>query len=82
MRWKILTESKKIITIIIEDELVDSFMDYVEEMKKITKARIPITIKKTISDPIEKKRALKRWNRSFGYYYSNPNRFNFGLTDL
>ncbi|NVM36821.1 MAG: hypothetical protein HWN81_14590 [Candidatus Lokiarchaeota archaeon] len=31
---------------------------------------------------IDKKRALKRWKQSFGYYSLNPERFNFTLKDL
>jgi len=69
-------------TIILEDQLVDSLIDYVEEMRKTNKTYIPITIKESDSDPIEKKRALKRWKKSLGYHYLNPNRFDFGLKDL
>ncbi|MFW9950432.1 MAG: hypothetical protein ACFFKA_09960 [Candidatus Thorarchaeota archaeon] len=77
-----MTESKKIVTIILEDELIDSLMDYVEEMEKTNKSHISITIKERNSDPIEKKRALKRWKKTFGYYSYNPNRFEFSLKDL
>ena len=33
-------------------------------------------------DPIEKKRALKRWKQTFGYYSLHPEKFRFGLKDL
>ena len=31
---------------------------------------------------IDKKRALKRWKQSFGYYSLNTEKFKFGLKDL
>ncbi len=82
MRWEFLTESKKIITITLENELVDSLIDYVKEMRKIKKSSIPIAIKDSENDLIEKKRALNRWKTSFGYYNLNPDRFTFSLKDL
>ncbi|MFX1478159.1 MAG: hypothetical protein ACFFCI_08500 [Promethearchaeota archaeon] len=33
-------------------------------------------------DPKEKKRVLKRWKQTFGYYSLNPEKFKFGLKDL
>ena len=33
-------------------------------------------------DPKEKKRTLKRWKQTFGYYSLNPEKFGFGLKDL
>ncbi|MHA2008390.1 MAG: hypothetical protein ACW99E_07515 [Promethearchaeota archaeon] len=34
------------------------------------------------SDFIDKKRALKRWKQSFGYFCLHPEKFRFGLRDL
>jgi hypothetical protein len=33
-------------------------------------------------DPIEKKRALKRWKKSFSYYCHHPEKFRFGMKNL
>jgi hypothetical protein len=33
-------------------------------------------------DPVEKKRALKRWKQSFGYYCHHPEKFRFGIKNL
>ncbi len=33
-------------------------------------------------DPIEKKRALKRWKKSFSYYCHHPEKFRFGIKNL
>ncbi|NVM34741.1 MAG: hypothetical protein HWN81_04035 [Candidatus Lokiarchaeota archaeon] len=41
-----------------------------------------IIIKKEPLDPIDKKRAEKRWKQSIGYYQLNPHQFNFGFRDF
>lgn len=33
-------------------------------------------------DTVEKKRALKRWKQSFGYYCHHPEKFRFGIKNL
>ncbi|MFW9827617.1 MAG: hypothetical protein ACFFEY_08500 [Candidatus Thorarchaeota archaeon] len=33
-------------------------------------------------DPIDKKRELKRWKKSFSYYCLHPEKFKFGFKDL
>ncbi|MFW9819969.1 MAG: hypothetical protein ACFFE5_10195 [Candidatus Thorarchaeota archaeon] len=33
-------------------------------------------------DPIEKKRALKRWKQSFSYFSHHPEKFRFGIKNL
>ena len=84
MRWTNLTESKKIVTLVLDESFIESLMDYIEEMNKIQKAEIPVIISDTteLADPIDKKRALKRYRKSFGYYSMNPGKFAFGLQDL
>lgn len=81
MRWTNLTESKKIITLVLKESFVESLMDYIEEMNKTQKGDIPVKVIDT-ADPIDRKRALKRYKKSFGYYYTNPGKFAFGLKDL
>ena len=49
-----------------------------EQKEKITVA--PVV--KDESDLIEKKRALRRWKQSFGYYCLYPEKFRFGLRDF
>ncbi|MFX0104594.1 MAG: hypothetical protein ACFE75_03775 [Candidatus Hodarchaeota archaeon] len=53
-----------------------------EESKepKIKPSQIPFVQKEV--DLIEKKRELKRWKKSFGYYCLHPEKFKFGLRDL
>ena len=34
------------------------------------------------SRAIEKKRILKRWNKSSGKYYLNPDKYKYGMKDL
>jgi len=53
--------------------------DLKQEPKEKT-SHIPFT--KEGIDLIDKKRALKRWNQSFGYYSLNTEKFKFGLKDL
>lgn len=77
-----MVESKKKVTVVLENYLVESLIDYVTEMNKFQKTEIPITIKNSEPDSIEKKRSIKRWKKSIGYYYLNPDRFAFGLRDL
>ncbi|MHA2281598.1 MAG: hypothetical protein ACXAC5_12195 [Promethearchaeota archaeon] len=50
----------------------------IEPKEKITVA--PVV--KDESDLIEKKRVLRRWKQSFGYYCLHPEKFRFGLRDL
>ena len=42
--------------------------------------KIPITSEK--NSLIDKKRVLKRWKKSFGYYSLNPEKFKFTLKNL
>ena len=34
------------------------------------------------SDEIDKKRIIKRWKMTEGYFYLHPEKFRFGLRDL
>lgn len=43
-------------------------------------SKIPFTGEKNAL--IDKKRALNRWKKSFGYYSLNTEKFKFGLKDI
>lgn len=64
------------------EELYDVF-NKPEDSKKEPKDEI-IEIPGTSEENslIDKKRVLKRWKKSFGYYSLNPEKFNFTLRDL
>jgi len=68
--------------IISKDEEVGKYYikeDFnLEPKEKITVA--PVV--KDESDLIEKKRTLRRWKQSFGYYCLYPEKFRFGLRDF
>ncbi|MFX1454036.1 MAG: hypothetical protein ACFFDB_01545 [Promethearchaeota archaeon] len=54
-----------------------------EELKiQINNKLEPIHVKKEVVDPIDKKRAKKRWEKSFGYYCLHPDKFRFGFRDF
>ena len=59
---------------IFNEEEEDSKLEPKDEI-----IEIPITIEKSL---INKKRALKRWKQSFGYYSLNPEKFKFTLRNL
>ncbi|MFW9822501.1 MAG: hypothetical protein ACFFE4_06180 [Candidatus Thorarchaeota archaeon] len=48
--------------------------------KKATKKSAPLT--KDELDLIDRKRDLKRWKQSFGYYCLHPEKFRFGIRDF
>lgn len=91
-RWRNLTESEQIK---ILDSKEFSYVFYKEKSeekpkeissftpfagKGISSTKIESTNKQV--DLVEKKRALKKWKQSFGYYCLHPKKFKFGLTDL
>ena len=54
-----------------------------EDVKLEPKEQITVTpVVKDESDLIEKKRALRRWKLSCGYYSLYPEKFRFGLRDF
>ena len=54
-----------------------------EDVKLEPKEKITVTpVIKDESYLIEKKRALRRWKQSFGYYCLLPEKFRFGLRDF
>ena len=51
-----------------------------EDVKLESKEKITVApVVKDESDLMEKKRALRRWKQSFGYYCLHPEKFRFGL---
>ena len=62
------------------EEKVDKVLEEAKEKFEIEIGKI--IIKKEPLDPIDKKRAEKRWKQSIGYYQLNPHKFNFGFRDF
>ena len=57
------------------------------EIEQIVLVELPVEQKQTPfikkeSGRIERKRLLKNWKESEGYYYLNPEKFRFSLKDL
>jgi hypothetical protein len=74
-----VTESKKVINIELEVIPQDYIEEEIrEEPPKITNS--PINTGEL--DLTEKKRSLRRWRQSFGYYCLNPEKFRFTFRDL
>ena len=66
-----MTESKMILTMVLEDEYEDNLVDKLKELSE--KKNVPkqeIFKNKTI-DLIEKKRSFKKWKKSFQSKISN-----------
>ncbi len=53
----------------------------IEEVKE-KKETEKVVIKKETVDPIDKKREIKRWKQTLGYYLLNPHKFKFGIRDF
>ena len=68
---------------IISKNEVDDIYYIKDDFKLLPKERITVApVVKDESDLIEKKRVLKRWKQSFGYYCLYPEEFRFGLKDF
>jgi len=68
---------------IISKNEVDGKYYIKEDVKLEPKEKIIVApVVKDESDLIEKKRALRRWKQSFGYYYLHSEKFRFGLRDF
>jgi len=75
-----LTESKNIIIFELEQSLSQTLKENLEEKSEPDAIKIPFI--KRESKQIEKKRMLKKWKESEGYYYLNPGKFQFSLKNL
>ncbi len=92
MRWYNLTESKKIIVsehkeffyVFNKEEFkvkpitVDIYIPFVKNENKIPE----ISPNNKEIDNIKKRRALKRWRQSLGYYSLHPDKFKFSFKDI
>lgn len=71
-----------------EEEIILTLKEFpkykiLEEVKeKIEREIETIVIKKETVDPIDKKREIKKWKQTIGYYLLNPHKFKFGLKDF
>jgi hypothetical protein len=75
--------NKLVKTRIISKNEVDDIYYIMEDIKLVAKEKI--TIAPRVNDEsglIEKKRVLKSWKQSFGYYCLYPEEFKFGLRDF
>ncbi|NVM44715.1 MAG: hypothetical protein HWN79_07345 [Candidatus Lokiarchaeota archaeon] len=52
---------------------------FMEELP-VEQKRIPFTLEEEIKET--KAQLLKKWKKSEGYYYLNPEKFKFGLKNL
>jgi len=75
-----LTESKNIIIFELEQSLSQTIKEILEEKSEPDTKKIPFI--KRESKQIDKKRMLKTWKESEGYYYLNPEKFQFSLKNL
>ncbi len=75
-----MTESKNIIIFELEQSLSQTLKENLEEKSEPDAIKIPFI--KRESKQIEKKRMLKKWKESEGYYYLNPEKFQFSLKNL
>ena len=75
-----MIENKSIIIFELEQPLFKTLEEDIREETK--QEHIQIKFAKKESDDIEKKRMLKRWKQSEGYFYLHPDKFLFGFKDL
>ncbi len=75
-----MTESKNIIIFELEQSISQTLKENLEEKSEPDTMKIPVI--KRESKQIEKKRMLKKWKESEGYYYLNPGKFQFSLKNL
>ena len=75
-----MIESEKIIIFDLEQTLDQALKETLKEKSEPETAKIPFKIKE--STKIEKERLIKRWKQSEGYFYLNPEKFQFSLRNL
>ncbi len=64
----------------MEQSISQTLKENLEEKSEPDAIKIPFI--KRESKQIEKKRMLKKWKESEGYYYLNPGKFQFSLKNL
>ena len=79
-RWRNLTESEKIIIFELEQALYQALKENLIEKSEPETVKNPFLIRE--SKRIEKERLIKKWKQSEGFYYLNPEKFQFSLRDL
>ena len=75
-----MTESEKIIIFELEQALYQVLKENFKEKSEPETNKNPFIIRE--SKQIEKERLIKRWKQSEGFYYLNPEKFQFNLRDL
>ena len=79
-RWRNLTESKKIIIFELEQTLSQALKESIKEESEPAPNKTPFKIPE--SREIDKRRLIKKWKQSAGYYNLNPEKFRFSLKNL
>ncbi|MBY9012065.1 MAG: hypothetical protein KGD70_06800 [Candidatus Lokiarchaeota archaeon] len=75
-----MVESKNKINYELDQSLFEVLKDNLSD--EVKSERVQFSFKEEESDQVDKERSLKRWKKSEGYYYLNPEKFRFGLKDL
>ncbi len=75
-----MTESEKIIIFELEQALYQVLKENFKEKSEPETIKNPFIIRE--SKRIEKERLIKKWKQSEGFYYLNPEKFQFSLRDL
>lgn len=75
-----MIENKSIIIYEFEKPLSEVLKDQLKEPSKIDSVIIPFALIE--SNHVERARLLKKWKKSDGYFYLNPQKFEFSLKNL
>ena len=75
-----MIENRSIIIFELEKPLSEALSDQLKEPSKIDSVINPFALIE--SNHVEKARLLKKWKKSEGYYYLNPEKFQFSLRNL
>jgi hypothetical protein len=75
-----MVESKNKVNFELDQSLYEVLKDNLRDEVKLEPAKLPFV--KEELEQVDKDRLLKRWKKSEGYYYLNPDKFKFGLKNL
>jgi len=75
-----MTQSKNNLNFELDQSLYETLKEIIEEEPKVDSDITPFT--EMEMDQRDNDRLLRRWRKSEGYYYLNPNKFKFNLKNL
>ncbi|NHJ21490.1 MAG: hypothetical protein EAX91_11135 [Candidatus Lokiarchaeota archaeon] len=75
-----MVESKSRVNFELDQSLYEVLKESLRDEVKLEPVKFPF--EKEELEQVDKDRSLKRWKKSEGYYYLNPDKFKFGLKDL